>query len=164
MNETAMWRIWPPLFLAFVLQTTLLAHIEFFGARFDLPLLVVIAVALLLGWRVGAVCGLVAGLVTGFLVAKNPGSWAWSFLTAGGLLGWATGDNVRDNVFAPPLLAALGTLLVDATLLLMSPTDFSFAWWLHHTPLRMAMHAVLVWPLYFALRRWLRPPSKLLFS
>ena len=164
MNETPTWRIWPVVLAAFVFQTTWLAHLEVWGAHLDLPLLVVICVALILGWRVGSICGLVVGLVTGYLIAKNPGSFAFSRLIVGAILGLTTRSSWNDNPLSPPLLAALGTLLCDLVVWIMTPTDFSAAWWLHHTPIRMMAHAILIWPIYWVLLRWLKPPSRLMFG
>lgn len=164
MNENGTWRIWPPLFLAFVLQTSVLARLEIAGAHLDLPLLVVLCVALVLGWREGLLFGLVAGMTTAYLVAKNPGALAFSVLMTGAVVGLTTRASWRENPFAPPLLAALGTLFCDAIVLVMTPTDFSISWWLHHTPVRMLTNAVFIWPVLRVLSRWLNPPSKLRFG
>ena len=164
MNELPTWRIWPVLLIAFALQTSWLARVQIGGAHLDLPLLVVISVALILGWRWGSVVGLAAGLVTGYVVAKNPGSFAFSRLFVGAILGLADRSAASDNPLAPPILAALGTLLADGLVWLMAPTDFSVSWWLHHTPIRMALHALLIWPLHWVLSRWLKPSSKLMFG
>lgn len=164
MNETATWRIWPLLLLAFALQTTWLARVQVWGVHLDLPLLIVLCVSLAVGWRTGMVFGLASGLVSGYLLAKNPGAFALSGMITGAVVGLADRGVWRDNPLLPPLLAALGTLLADLIVLLMAPTDFPISWWLHHTPIRMAMHALLIGPIYWVLSRWLCPPKRLMFG
>ncbi|HVF85567.1 MAG TPA: hypothetical protein VM821_06275 [Abditibacteriaceae bacterium] len=162
--ETPTWRIWPLLLLSFALQTTWLARLQVWGVHLDLPLLAVLCVSLILDWRTGMVFGLVSGLVTGYLLAKNPGALALSSMITGAVLGLTDRDVWRDNPLMPPILAAAGTLLADLIVLLMAPTDFPISWWLHHTPIRMMIHALLIWPIYWILARWLKPPSRLMFG
>jgi rod shape-determining protein MreD len=159
-----MWRIWLLLILAVALQTTWLARVTLWGVHPDLPLLLSISVALLTSWRSGMIFGLAAGLLTGYVAAKNIGSFAFSRLVAGGALGLADRTVARDNILAPPLLAAGGTLLADLIVLIMAPTDFPLSWWLQHTPVRMAMHALLIWPLHWCIARWILPQARTMFS
>lgn len=164
MNDAPTWRIWPLLLLSFALQTTWLARAQVWGVHLDLPLLIVLCVSLTLDWRTGMVFGLASGLVSGYLLAKNPGAFALSGLITGAVVGLTNGGAWRDNPLMPPLLAAGGTLLADLIVLLMAPTDFPISWWLHHTPIRMMMSALLIWPIYSIFNRWLKPPSKLMFT
>ncbi len=152
------------LVLAVALQTSWLARVAVWGVHFDLPLLLTVSVALLFGWRAGAVFGLAAGFFMGVMVAKNVGSAMMSRIFCGAVIGISDRNFGRDNIFAPPLLAALGTLLSDIIVLLMAPTDFPISWWLAHTPIKMLMHAVLIWPLHYVVARWVKPPSRTMFG
>jgi len=163
MQEQPTWRIWPLLLVALALQTTWLARLTFWGVHLDLPLLTTVSVALLLGWRFGAAYGLAAGLLTGIFAGRNLGSFAVSAMAAGGAFGFFDKGFSRDNPLAPPLCAAGTVVLAGMVFLLMSPTDFSLAWWLHQTLVRAALHAVLIWPLHLVIMRWVLPPARRMF-
>jgi hypothetical protein len=114
-------------YFAVALQTTWLARpYEWaYGARLDLPLLVVISIGLTCGWRHGALCGLAAGWLMGIAAAYNVGSFALSRMVVGGVCGTATRRFSRDHPFAAPLSMAGGTLGAHLIFGFMSPADFS---------------------------------------
>jgi len=163
MQEQSTWRIWLLLLAALALQTTWLARLTFWDVHLDLPLLTTVSVALLTGWRLGAAYGMIAGLSLGICAGTNVGSFALSTMIAGGVLGFFDKGFSRDNPLAPPLCAAGTVVLANLVFFLMSPTDFSFAWWLHQTVVRAALHALLIWPLHLVIVRWVLPPKRRMF-
>lgn len=150
------WRAWLVLWIAVALQSTWLAHFHLFGARLDLPLLCVVSAAMLLGARQGVVFGFSAGLLCGYTVGVSLGSFVISRMAAGGLCGLFDRRFSVNNPLAPPLCAAVATLLSHLIFGLMSPASFQFVSWMNATLLSAALHAVLIWP-FFAFMQMLVP-------
>ena len=158
MNAQPTWRIWPLLWLLLVLQTTLLARLAPLGVHLDLALLGVVSVSLLLGMETGAIFGLAAGVLNGYCAGVSLGSFALSRLAIGAGLGLFDRRFSRDNPLAPPLCAAAATILANALFALLSPAGFGFGWWLQHTFISAALHAIFIWPVYALFARLLPPP------
>ena len=152
------WRIWPLLWLLLVLQTTIFARVAPFGVHIDLVLLAVVSVSLLLGMETGAIFGLAAGVLTGYCAGVSLGSFAISRLLIGGGLGFFDKRFSRDNPLAPPLCAAAATLIANAVFGVLSPGEFTFNWWLNHTLIATAWHAILIWPIYALFSHFVPPP------
>jgi hypothetical protein len=163
MQETAFWRTIPVLLLAHLVQTTWLARVVVLDTRIDLPLLVAVSVALLGGVQRGAWCGFGAGILTGLQTASHLGSFLVSRTVAASLIGLSPRALSPDNPLAPPVCAVAATLLADAIFMVMSPTDYPFLWWVRHAPIACAMHALLIWPVFFLIQRLVKPPVKPMF-
>lgn len=163
-KERATWRIWPILIVAMALQTTWLAHKQLLGIHVDLPLLTVVSVALLLGWETGALYGLAAGVLTGYCADWNVGSLAFSRAVVGGVLGFAELHFSRENPLAPSLCAAGAVLLANVVLLIMAPLDHPVMWWVQQTPISMAIHMVLIWPVYAVVDHLVLLPARSMFA
>jgi rod shape-determining protein MreD len=163
MNEQPTWRIWPALLLAVAMQTTWLAHWRPGGASIDLPLLLVVSVALQLGWEMGAAYGLCAGLLMGYYAGTNLGSYAMSRLITGGLLGLFERRFSRDNPFTPPLCAMGAVIVANTIFLIISPTDFSVVWWLRYTASSLLAHAILIYPVHWLVTKFILPPPRNIF-
>ena len=164
MTNSSAFKLGALLILLLTIQTSWLARFTLWGVHPDFALLLTVSVALLFGWRAGGVFGLCAGFMGGVLAAKNIGSFLLSRTLCGAVVGLSDRGFARDNIFAPPLLAALGTLFSDFIVLLMSPTDFPLSWWLFHTPVKMLLHAILIWPLHFVVMKMCAPPARSMFS
>lgn len=158
LQDQPTWRIWPLLWLLLVLQTTLFARLAPFGVHIDFVLLAVVSVALLLGMETGAIFGLVAGILTGYCAGVSLGTFALSRLMVGAGFGFFDKRFSRDNPFAPPICAAIATLVANAVFGILSPGEFTFGWWLHHTLIATAAHAILIWPVYALFARLIPPP------
>jgi rod shape-determining protein MreD len=152
------WRVYLLLWFVLVLQTTWLARFEMLGAHIDLPLLLVVTVALLLGAETGATFGLVAGVLSGFVAGESLGSYALSRLLVGGAFGFFDRRFSVDNPLAPPLCAAGATLLSNVIFLALAPDTYSQAW-TQRTVVEMALNALCLFPIYFAVNR-LVPPAR----
>lgn len=158
MQDQPTWRIWPLLWVLLVLQTTLFARISPLDVHIDLVLLAVVCVALQFGTQTGAIFGLVAGILTGYCAGVSLGSFALSRLAVGAGFGMFDQRFSRDNPLAPPLCAAAATVAANVLFGLLSPGEFTFAWWLRHTLVAAAAHAILVWPVYALFARLIPPP------
>lgn len=141
------------LWVALALQTTWLAHLSIFGAHLDLPLLCVVSSAMLLGARQGVVFGFVAGLLGGYGAGVSVGSFVVSRMAAGGLCGLFDRRFSVDNPLAPPICAAVATLLSHLIFGLMSPSSFAFVPWMSASLLSAALHAILIWPFFVCLQK-----------
>jgi hypothetical protein len=158
MNAQPIWRIWPILWLLLVLQTTIFARLAPLGVHVDLALLGVVSVSLLLGMEMGAIYGLAAGVLTGYCAGVSLGSFALSRLAIGAGFGLFDRQFSRDNPLAPPLCAAGATVLANALFALLSPTGFGFVWWVQHTLISAALHALFIWPVYALFAHFIPPP------
>lgn len=99
-------------FVAALLQVTLVVSLELGGGAADLLLLVVVAVALLRGAVTGAVAGFFGGLLVDVTTLDTMGISALLFALAGywtGRYGETTG---RDRAHAPLVAAGAATLAV----------------------------------------------------
>lgn len=162
--QSPFWRLIPVLILAHVLQTTWLAGPLWGLDRPDLPFLVALSAALLGGVEIGIITGVAAGVLGGLAAAWHVGSFFVSRTIPPAVLGTLS---TRFSVFhpiAPPLCAFMATLLADFFFMLMSPTDFSLAWWLRHALSTGITHAVLMWPIFALVVRIVKPPQRSLFS
>lgn len=163
MQETAFWRAFPVLLLAHLMQTTWLARVEVFDTRIDLPLLVTVSVALLGGVQRGAWCGFGAGVLTGLQAASHLGSFLVSRTVAAGIMGLSPRALSADNPLAPPACAVAATILADTIFMVMSPTAYPFLWWVRHALIASALHALLIWPIFFSIQRLVKPPIRPMF-
>jgi rod shape-determining protein MreD len=152
------WRVYLLLWFVLVLQTTWLARVEVFGAHIDLPLLLVVTVALLFGAEAGAIFGLVAGVLSGFVAGESLGSYALSRLICGGAFGFFDRRFSVDNPLAPPLCAAAATLLSNVVFVVLAPDTYSQSW-TQRTVVEMALNALCLFPIYIAVNR-LVPPAR----
>jgi rod shape-determining protein MreD len=159
MQSQPTWRIWILLWAICVLQTTWLARVEIFGAHLDLPLLATVAVALLLGSETGAVFGFVAGALTGIIAGSSLGAFILSRLVIGAAFGFFDRKFSSDNPLAPPLCAAAATLLSTILLVLIAPDNLATGDWALRLLAKIAVSAVFIWPMYFAVNR-LVPPAR----
>lgn len=158
MIDSPTWRIWPMLWFLLVLQTTVFARVLPFGIHLDLVILAVVSVALLCGVETGAIFGLVAGALTGYASGVSMGSFVLSRLLIGIGFGSFTRHFSQDNPLAPPLCAILATIGAHMVFGIFSPGEFSFEWWVQQTLIASALHAILIWPVYWMFARLISVP------
>ncbi len=163
-NDSHFYRVIPVLLLVVALQTTWLAGLQIAGVHLDLPLLVAVSVALLGGATRGAFTGFFAGLLTGYFAPWHLGSFVMSRTIGAGAFGFFRRGFSLENPLAPPICAAGATILSDFVFLMMSPTDFSLGWWLHHAGIAAILHAVVIWPIHWLLARLCTPRSRMMFA
>jgi rod shape-determining protein MreD len=148
------------LFVAAIVQVSILAGVEILGGRPDLLLVTLVAVALLRGTLVGAAGGFFAGLVVDTANLEMLGLTSLLLTVAGYWIGRYGETTGRDRGHAPflsvavvTLLYALGALLVHFMLGQHAPAG---------TVLRevwpsIALNLILTAPVYALARRLLRP-------
>ena len=109
-----------PAFVVFVLltlQTTLLADLDFFGAKGDIMLLLPIAAGINGGRDRGAIVGFVAGLTLDLVVHGTPtGFFALGYTLVGYIVGMAQAGVLRAAWWIPVLTAFGGSVLGVVTL------------------------------------------------
>jgi rod shape-determining protein MreD len=148
------------LFLAVVLQLSIMANVEVLGGHPNLLLVAVVCVALLRGSVFGAIAGFSAGLLADTGVFGTLGFTALLLTLAGywtGRYGETTG---RDRAHAPVVSVAVLTVLYQVAALVL---HFMLG---EHAPAGVVLEAlvptivlnlILTFPVYALARRLLRP-------
>ena len=148
------------LFLAVVLQLSIMANVDILGGRPNLLLVSVVCVALLRGSVFGAVAGFSAGLLADTGVFGTLGFTALLLTLAGywtGRYGETTG---RDRAHAPVLSVAVITFMYQVAALVL---HFLLG---EHAPAGLVfktlvptilLNVILTFPVYALARRVLRP-------
>jgi rod shape-determining protein MreD len=148
------------LFLAAIVQVSILGDIDILGGTPDLLLVMLVAIALLRGSLFGAAGGFFAGLVVDTATLGTLGLTSLLLTVAGYWIGRYGETTGRDRGHAPFLSVAVVTLLYAVGALLV---HFMFG---RHAPagtvLRdvwpaIVLNLVLTAPVYVACRRLLRP-------
>ena len=141
-----------------MLDTAFLADVTVFGARPDLPLLVLVFLAHYLGSMSGKLIGFIGGLVKDILGMAPLGFHALLGAIIGHVSGVLQGRVYLDALVLPALLAVLATaakfavLLVTSLLFLPERVEALFSLELF---VEMGIHALLA-PFVYALLRLLR--------
>lgn len=148
------------LFLVAIVQVSILAGVDIFGGTPDLLLVTLVAIALLRGTLVGAAGGFFAGLVVDTANLEMLGLTSLLLTVAGYWIGRYGETTGRDRGHAPflsvavvTLLYAFGALLVHFMLGQHAPagTVAAGVW------AAIALNLVLTAPVYWIVRRLLRP-------
>ena len=158
------WRLIPLMILAFALQTTWFGGLRLGSAPLNLVFGVALCGAMLGGARVGFWCGLGAGYLMGLGAMWHPGSFLVSHLLPCVLVGLAASKFEVSHFLSPVLVAILGTSLSQIVFLLLSPTEFSLAFWGTLTLWQIAAQALLSWPLFALVRHFVAPRRELVWS
>ncbi len=107
----------PILLLGAVLQSTWLEHMQVFGGRPDLVLLLVITWAIIRGANEGAGWGFVGGIFCDLLSGGDFGLWVFALTAVGFLAGQPWIHALGPTLIRLALVSALGTLLGHSILL-----------------------------------------------
>ena len=145
-----------------VLQSSLVDKLAIWGIKPDLPLLLTIDLALLYGWRRGALVGLSAGLWQDLLLGRYLGLDALALGLTGALVGLAEPRVWKENVLAVLFGCLSGTVFaysVEFVILtiLGRPMDFLFAWKDAIAPAAIwnaLLGPLLYWQIYRVVARW----------
>lgn len=89
--------------LTLILQSTVVSIFQIGGAKFDLPLVLVICVALTKGEKFGATFGLIFGLLEDMMYGRLLGFYAIIKFAVGYLLGYFSKD-----IFKGPIIITMG--------------------------------------------------------
>jgi rod shape-determining protein MreD len=147
--------------LAVVLQVSFFSYIPVFGVVPDIVPIVVVALGLLGGGVIGAVCGFTTGLLVDSVLLQTLGTSALLLLLAGYLAGRYREGAEISNSLIPPLLAGALSLLVAtgfAAIELMLGVDTPVSLLALREIFLKGLYAVALAPPIFAVvRRVLRP-------
>ena len=144
-----------------LLQISFFSYLSFFGTTPDVIPLVVIALGLLGGALVGAVCGFAAGLLLDSVLLQTLGVSSLVLLGVGYLAGRYREGTEISNTLVPPLLvgaltmaAAAGFAAIQLMLGVRAPVSLLV---LREIIVQGLLAVVLAIPLYPVIRRILRP-------
>jgi rod shape-determining protein MreD len=147
--------------LTVVLEVSFFSYLSFFGTSPDIVPVVVVALGLLGGAMVGAVCGFAAGLVLDSVLLQTLGVSALVLLSVGFLAGRYREGTEISNSLIPLLLAGALTLCAAAgfaaiQLMLGVRTPVSLLA-LREIFVKGLLAVVLAVPIYPLIRAFLRP-------
>jgi len=153
------------LFVAAVIQVSLLSSIEVAGAVPDLLLVALLSVALLRGSLFGAICGFAAGLVLDTAQLQTLGVTSLLYTVGAYWIGRYGETTGRDRGHAPfvsvgvvTVLYAIGALLLHY---LLGQGGSARAVLVEGILPSLAFNLVLTAPVYALVRRLLRPAERL---
>lgn len=147
--------------IAVLLQLSFFSRVEFLHTSADILPLVVIALGLLGGSMTGAVAGFSIGLLVDCLLMAPLGGSSLVLLSAGYLAGLFRERFEIHSSLVPPLLCMVLTLFAElgfAAVQLMLGVDAPVSTLIVRDMLLKSVYAFfLAWPIYYGLRRLLRP-------
>jgi rod shape-determining protein MreD len=151
------------LFLAAIVQTSILGLVVVLGGTPDLVLVVLVAIALLRGSVFGAIAGFWAGILLDTATLGTLGVTALLLTVGGYWIGRYGETTARDRTHAPftsvvvvTILAIVGGLVLDYVLGEPAPARTVFA----SIPASVVLNLILTLPVYALVRR-LFPPREL---
>src|SRR5947208_7573132 len=150
------------LFVAAILQVTLLSQIDVFNGAPDLVLVTLVAVALLRGSIFGAMAGFGAGLVVDTATLQTLGVSSLLLTIAGYWIGRYGETTGRDRTHAPFLSVAVVTVLyaIGALVLhyMLGDPASAYRVLVQALPFQLHFNLLLTLPVYALARRRFRPP------
>ncbi len=150
------------MFVAAIVQVTLLSDIDVFHGAPDLVLVTLVAVALLQGAIFGAAAGFGAGLVLDTATLQTLGVSSLLLTLAGYWIGRYGETTGRDRTHAPFVSVAVVTLLYSVGALVLhymlgDPASAQRVL-LNAFPFELLFNLILTLPVYALCRRLFRPP------
>jgi rod shape-determining protein MreD len=147
--------------VAVLLQLSFFSRVEFLHTSADILPLVVVALGLLGGSMTGAVAGFWIGFLVDCLLVAPLGGSSLVLLGAGYLAGLFRERFEIHSALVPPLLCMVLTLFAElgfAAVQLMLGVDAPVSTLIVRDLLLKSIYAFfLAWPIYYGLRRVLRP-------
>lgn len=147
--------------IAVLLQLSFFSRVEFLHTSADILPLVVVALGLLGGSMTGAVAGFWIGFLVDCLLVAPLGGSSLVLLSAGYLAGLFRERFEIHSSLVPPLLCMVLTLFAElgfAAVQLMLGVDAPVSTLIVRDMLLKSIYAFfLAWPIYYGLRRVLRP-------
>jgi rod shape-determining protein MreD len=150
------------MFVAAIVQVTLLSDIDVFHGAPDLVLVTLVGVALLRGTIYGAAAGFGAGLIVDTATLQTLGVSSLLLTLAGYWIGRYGETTGRDRTHAPFVSVAVATLLysVGALVLhyMLGDPASAHRILLNAFPFELLFNLILTLPVYALCRRLFRPP------
>jgi rod shape-determining protein MreD len=151
------------IFVAAIVQVTLLSDIDVFHGAPDLVLVTLVAVSLLRGSVFGAAAGFAAGLIVDTATLQTLGVTSLLLTIAGYWIGRYGETTGRDRSHAPFLSVAVVTFLYmfGALVLhyMLGEAASAHRVLLNAFPFELLFNLILTLPVYALCRRLLRPPA-----
>ena len=151
------------LFVAAIVQVTLLSEIDVFHGAPDLVLVTLVCIALLRGTIFGAAAGFGVGLVVDTATLQTLGVSSLLLTIAGYWIGRYGETTGRDRTHAPFVSVAVVTVLysVGALVLhyMLGDSVSASRVLLHALPFELIFNLILTLPVYALCRRLLRPAA-----
>ena len=151
------------IFVAAIVQVTLLSDVDVFHGAPDLVLVTLVAVALLRGTIFGAAAGFGAGLVVDTATLQTLGVTSLLLTIAGYWIGRYGETTGRDRTHAPFVSVAVVTVLYSVGALILhymlgDPAAAKVVL-VDALPFQLLFNLVLTLPVYALCRRVFRPPA-----
>jgi rod shape-determining protein MreD len=151
------------LFVAAIVQVTLLSEINVFHGAPDLVLVTLVSIALLRGTVFGAAAGFGVGLVVDTATLQTLGVTSLLLTIAGYWIGRYGETTGRDRTHAPFVSVAVVTFLYSLGVLILhymlgDPVSASRVL-LNAFPFELIFNLILTLPVYALCRRLFRPPA-----
>ena len=147
--------------IAVLLQLSFFSRVEFLHTSADILPLVVVALGLLGGSMTGAVAGFSIGFLVDCLLVAPLGGSSLVLLSAGYLAGLFRERFEIHSALVPPLVCMVLTLFAElgfAAVQLMLGVDAPVSTLIVRDMLLKSIYAFfLAWPIYYGVRRVLRP-------
>ena len=105
------WAVALMLLVNFILQSTVFQYIAIMGIMPDSALVIVVAVAILIGNRRGVIVGAAAGIMQDIVYGKPVGITALSYMLTGYFVGEYSGKVFKERLVVPVFFTAGATLL-----------------------------------------------------
>ncbi len=114
--------------LAVAAQNTWAGWLLLMGRAPDLPLATVVAVGLSGGPVVGCFAGLVAGLLVASSQSAMFGSFLFTYMAVGILVGLMRGSVFADRVLAAMIIVAVAVPVTDLVRMILAPPEVAHPW------------------------------------
>ncbi len=95
----------------FILQSTVLSHINIFGVAPNTGLIIIVAIGLLKGRRFGSIIGLIIGLLQDVIFCPVIGVNGFVYFFIGYIVGMTENKLAKDNLLIPFLATAISTIV-----------------------------------------------------
>lgn len=106
----------PILFVAVIIQSTIMPVVQVAGGKPDLVLLIVLSWMMLAGLEEGLFWAIVGGVLQDIATGTPTGTTALALVVVTGLEHFILGPIGRDNLILPPAVATLGTIFYQGFL------------------------------------------------
>ncbi len=167
-NPLYMLKVFVLLVLAVVVQATLAPYVNVLGARPDIVLIVVVAIAMMRGPLWGAAVGFFVGLLVDIALVQIMGISSFLYTLAGYYSG-RYAEGVDPDSWLPPLLTVFTVTLVvqmlNAVIMFLLGVEASVGFILLRVVLPTAvLNSLLAAPVFVACRWWMGGEKQRAFS
>lgn len=143
------------IFINFILESTILNRVMFFGVTPNLGLILVVIIALSRGRKTGGLAGIITGLLSDIVFSEVIGIKAFIYFFIGYVVGMSENKLSRENIFIPIIMTIGSTffyhLMYMAFMFFLNNKIYMNGSFKHIFLLELLYNSILVIPLY----KWL---------